>query len=162
MAWHARISFIFRLHTLLEGASREESTYEDEPSLIALRLLSLVNLKCSLTMVTPKKLFLFLALGLIVAPTGESLLIGHHRVLKSQDYYNPDPVRISLQKSLKVANFKLKIKIVCFLGFNSNFGQKKSTVCCGEKRIEKSYRLPPVPVEIQHQLFESSPWMLIS
>ena len=119
-------------------------------------------------MVTPKKLFLFLAIGLFLAPTGESLLIGHHQVLKSPDYYNPDPVRNSLQKSLKIANFKMKIKIIIiifffcikfksFLGFNSNFGQKKSTVCCGEKRIEKSYRLPPVPVEIQHQLFESSP-----
>ena len=44
-----------------------------------------------------------------------------------------------------------------FKGFNSNFGQKKSTICYGETRIEKSYRLPPVLVEIQCRLFESSP-----
>eukprot|EP00093_Oithona_nana_P013440 13440.XXX_848626_853979_1 [CDS] Oithona nana genome sequencing. len=34
-----------------------------------------------------------LGIGMILASTGsESILIGHHRVLKSQDHYTPDPV----------------------------------------------------------------------
>ena len=41
------------------------------------------------------KIFLLLALGLILAPTGESLLIGHHRVLKNPDFYTPDPVSLT-------------------------------------------------------------------
>ena len=83
------ISFI-----LIRGPLRKSLLLKDTLSHIALS--SLLNLKHSLTMVKPKELFLFLAVGLVLAPTGESLLIGHHRVLKSPDFYNPDPVRNSV------------------------------------------------------------------
>ena len=67
--------------------------------------LSRVILKLSVTMDTPQ-LFLLVSVGLILASTGgESILISHHRVLKSQDHYTPDPV--SSQKNIFFTGLKL-------------------------------------------------------